>query len=123
MPYEVGAQVRLVRDVQVGGSGTAGRTGSPGPLFLAEGLRGVVTGSAPREAGGRAQDALAEFDRRVGGQRFDAHAAGLLGNLRDQILRQGAVDSGGAGAGTGYQVRFENGFVLHGLAEDFLARA
>ncbi|MFI8320545.1 hypothetical protein [Streptomyces sp. NPDC085529] len=123
MPYEVGAQVRLVRDVQVGGSDTTGRIGSPGPLFLAEGLRGVVTGSAPREARGTAQDALAEFDRRVGGQRFDAHAAGLLGNLREQILRQGAVDSGGAGAGTGYQVRFENGFVLHGLAEDCLARA
>ncbi|WP_031002198.1 hypothetical protein [Streptomyces sp. NRRL F-5727] len=122
MPYEVGAQVRLVRDVQVGGNDTAGRVGSPGPLFLAEGLRGVVTGSARVEPRGMAQDALAEFDRRVGGQRFDGHAAGLLGNLRDQIIRQGAVDSGGAGARIGYQVRFDNGFVLHGLDEDALAR-
>lgn len=123
MPYEVGAQVRLVKDVQVGGNDTAGRIGFPGPLFLAEGLRGVVTGSAQVEPRGMAQDALAEFDRRVGGRQYDVHAAGLLGHVREQIIRHGAVDSGGAGARIGYQVRFENGFVLHGLEEDWLTRA
>ncbi|MFE0337903.1 hypothetical protein [Streptomyces sp. NPDC058955] len=123
MPYEVGAQVRLVRDVQVGGTDTAGRIGLPGPLFLAEGLRGVVTGRAQVEARGMAQDALAEFDRQVGGQRYDAHTTGLLGHVREQIIRHGAVGSGGAGARVGYQVRFENGFVLHGLEEDSLSRA
>ncbi|MEU8925044.1 hypothetical protein AB0D10_29595 [Kitasatospora sp. NPDC048545] len=121
MPYEIGARVRLARDVQVTADGTAARGGLPGPLFLAEGLQGIVMGSAT-EAGGVAQDHLASFDRQVRGRQFDPFAAGLIENLRQQVVQHSAY-GGGAGARTTYRVRFENGFVLDGLDEDRLAGA
>ncbi|MFJ9445924.1 hypothetical protein ACIRRH_29315 [Kitasatospora sp. NPDC101235] len=121
MPYETGAKVRLTRDVQVTADGTAARTGFPGPLFLAEGLQGIVTGSA-KEAGGVAQDHLASFDQQIRGRQFDPFAAGLIENLRQQVIQHSGYD-GGAGARIRYKVRFENGFVLDGLEEDWLTGA
>ncbi|MFD7977348.1 hypothetical protein [Streptomyces sp. NPDC059071] len=121
MPYETGAKVRLTRDVQVTGNDAAAGAGGPGPLFLAEGLQGVVTGSA-RAAGGMAQDALASFDQQVGGQRFDGFTTALIGDLRQRLIQQGAFDAV-VGDRIGYRVRFENGFVLDGLQEDCLTRA
>ncbi|MEU6622640.1 hypothetical protein ABZ926_18005 [Streptomyces litmocidini] len=121
MPYETGAKVRLTRDVQVTADDTAARSGLPGPLFLAEGLRGVVTGAAERTGGG-VQDPLAAFDHEVRGVRFDPFAAGLIDDLRQRVIRHGA-SGGGAGGRIGYRVRFENGFVLDGLREDWLTGA
>ncbi|TYC66585.1 hypothetical protein EH183_42105 [Streptomyces sp. CB01881] len=122
MPYETGAKVKLTRDVQVTADDTAARIGLPGPLSLTEGLEGIVTGSAKEARGGMAQDALAAFDQQVRPGQFDAFTAGLLDNLRQQIIRHGAFDAG-AGARVRYTVRFENGFVLDGLEEDWLTRA
>ncbi|MEU6237532.1 hypothetical protein, partial [Kitasatospora sp. NPDC047058] len=52
MPYETGAKVKLTRDAQVTGVDTVARMGFPGPLFLAEGLTGTVTGvRRPRARG------------------------------------------------------------------------
>ncbi|MFE5559871.1 hypothetical protein [Streptomyces sp. NPDC056544] len=121
MPYETGAKVKLIRDVQLTANDTAARIGFPGPLCLAEGLEGIVTGSA-KEAGGVAQDGLAEFERRVRGVQFDGHTAGLIDSLRQQIIRHGGLDSG-VGAQIRYRVRFENGFVLGGLEEGWLTEA
>ncbi|MFI8460227.1 hypothetical protein [Kitasatospora sp. NPDC085464] len=121
MPYETGAKVKLTRDVQVTADGGAARGGSPGPLFLAEGLQGIVTGSA-KEAGGGAQGHLASFDQQIRGQQFDPFAASLIDNLRQRVIQHSAYD-GGAGARIRYRVRFENGFVLDGLEEEWLTGA
>ncbi|MCG6495510.1 hypothetical protein [Kitasatospora sp. A2-31] len=121
MPYEPGAKVKLTRDTQVTGDGTAGRAGLPGPLFLAQGLEGVVTGVAAG-AGGAAEAALAAFDQQIGGARFDGFTTHLLDNLRQQVIGNGA-SAAGAGSRTRYRVRFVNGFVLDGLEEDWLAGA
>ncbi|MFJ7068146.1 hypothetical protein [Streptomyces sp. NPDC101115] len=121
MPYETGAKVRLTRDVQVTGNTAAAGTSGPGPLYLAEGLQGVVTGSA-RGAGGPAQEALASFDQQLGANRFDSFTTAMLDDLRQRLIRQGAFDSV-VGDRVGYRVRFENGFVLDGLQEDWLTRA
>ncbi|MFG2874520.1 transposase [Streptomyces sp. NPDC048337] len=121
MPYETGAKVKLTRDVQVTANDTAARIGCPGPLCLAEGLEGIVTGSA-KEAGGAAQDGLAEFERRIRGVQFDGFTAGVLDNLRQQIIQHGGIDAG-VGAQIRYRVRFENGFVLGGLEEGWLTEA
>ncbi|MER7755191.1 hypothetical protein [Kitasatospora sp. NPDC097643] len=121
MPYETGARVRLTRDVQLTADDAAARTGLPGPLFLAEGLSGVVTGSA-MEAGGPAQDGLAAFDQQIRGGRYDSFTNSLIDNLRQQVVRHSAYDAG-AGARIRYRVRFENGFVLAGLEEDWLTGA
>ncbi|MGW4892900.1 hypothetical protein ACWEQL_11675 [Kitasatospora sp. NPDC004240] len=118
MPYEIGAKVRLTRDVQVTADGTAARLDVPGPLFLAQGLTGVVTGSA-KEAGGASQDMLASFEQQIRGARFDSFTAGLMDDIRQRIIAAGA-SAPGAGARIGYRVRFENGFVLDGLEEGWL---
>ncbi|MGV4986684.1 hypothetical protein ACVB8X_12620 [Streptomyces sp. NRAIS4] len=121
MPYEAGTRVMLTRDVQVTADDTATRGGVPGPLFLAEGLAGTVMGSTTE--GGRAgQDYLASFDQQIRGHRFDAFAASLIDDLRQNVARAGAVNAG-AGARTTYRVRFDNGSVLDGLEEGWLARA
>ncbi|MFD9410127.1 hypothetical protein ACFWBN_24375 [Streptomyces sp. NPDC059989] len=122
MPYETGAKVKLTRDVQLTANDTAARIGFPGPLCLAEGLEGIVTGSAKEAGGGMAQDGLAEFERRVRGVQFDGHTAGIIDNLRQQIIRHGGLDAG-VGAQIRYRVRFENGFVLGGLEEGWLTEA
>ncbi|MEU9048251.1 MULTISPECIES: hypothetical protein [unclassified Kitasatospora] len=121
MPYETGAKVKLTRDTQVTSGDPAARTGVPGPLFLAEGLGGVVTG-VTKEAGGVAQDHLASFDQQIRGTRLDGFAAHLVEDLRQQVIRHGAFD-GAVGARIRYRVRFENGFVLDGLEEDWLTKA
>ncbi|MGW0771706.1 hypothetical protein [Streptomyces sp. NPDC002676] len=121
MPYEAGTRVMLTRDVQVTADDTATRGGVPGPLFLAEGLAGTVMGSTT-EAGRAGQDYLASFDQQIRGHRFDAFAASLIDDLRQNVARVGAVNAG-AGARTTYRVRFDNGFVLDGLEEGWLARA
>ncbi|MFE6848950.1 hypothetical protein [Streptomyces sp. NPDC057686] len=121
MPYETGARVKLTKDVQVTANETAARIGFPGPLCLAEGLEGIVTGSA-KEAGGVAQDGLAEFERQIRGVQFDGFTADLIDNLRQQIIQHGGFGAG-VGAQIRYRVRFENGFVLGGLEEDWLTRA
>ncbi|MFJ6385129.1 hypothetical protein ACIQI7_34635 [Kitasatospora sp. NPDC092039] len=117
MPYETGATVRLTREVQVTEKGTAGL---PGPLFLGEGLMGIVTGSA-QEASTAASEHVALFDEQVRGFQFDASASYLINDLRQKVIR---ASGGGAGSGTQtlYRVRFENGFVLDGLEEGWLAR-
>ncbi|MFD4659538.1 hypothetical protein ACFWP2_28375 [Kitasatospora sp. NPDC058444] len=120
MPYEIGAKVKLTRDVQVATGGAAAGTGSPGPLSLAGGLTGIVTGSA-QEAGHVSPDALASFDQQTRGVRLDAFTAGLIGDLRQRIVEAGAFGPGGGG--TRYKVRFENGFVLDGLEEGLLTGA
>ncbi|KQV15681.1 MULTISPECIES: hypothetical protein [unclassified Kitasatospora] len=120
MPYEIGARVKLTRDVQVTTDGAAVRTGHPGPLFLAEGLAGIVTGSA-KEAGG-AQDHLASFEQAIRGSQFDGFTTHLIEDLRQRVIRQGGSGTG-VGAQVRYRVRFENGFVLDGLDGDWLTEA
>ncbi|MEU1287647.1 hypothetical protein [Kitasatospora sp. NPDC005856] len=122
MPYEIGAKVKLTRDVQVTAGGTGAGTGFPGSLSLAGGLAGIVTGSTP-EAGGVSSDMLASFDRQTRGVRLDAFAAGLLDDARQRLIGQGAFGAGAGGGGTRYRVRFENGFVLDGLEEGVLTEA
>ncbi|GAA2810120.1 hypothetical protein RMN57_07305 [Kitasatospora sp. CM 4170] len=123
MPYQPGAKVKLTRDTQVTGDGPAGRPGLPGPLFLAQGLEGIVTGVA-EGPGGVAEAALASFDQQIGGARFDAFTTHMLENLRQQVIGNGAFAAGaGSGARTRYRVQFVNGFVLDGLEEDWLAGA
>ncbi|RKT09756.1 hypothetical protein BX285_6860 [Streptomyces sp. 1114.5] len=121
MPYEIGAKVKLTRDVQVTADDTAARSGLPGPLSLAAGLAGIVSGSA-QEAGGAATNWVAAFDREVRPGQLQGFAAGLVQNLRQQVVAQGGHD-GGVGARIRYRVRFENGFVLDGIEEDWLAGA
>ncbi|MEV7021790.1 hypothetical protein [Kitasatospora sp. NPDC093558] len=116
MAYETGARVRLTRDFQVTAAGSV-----PGPLCLAEGLAGIVVGST-KEAGGVDQDRLASFDQQMRGYRFDGFAASLVEDLRQKVTRLGAFDAG-AGGRTTYRVRFDNGFVLGGLEEDWLTGA
>ncbi|MFE5791850.1 hypothetical protein ACFQ8C_04645 [Streptomyces sp. NPDC056503] len=129
MPYETGAMVRLTRDVQVTPDGAAARGGLPGPLFLAEGLEGLVTNVAKEAGGGSTavQAGLAEFDRIVGNSRFTGFTAHMVDDLRQRMVQQVGYGSGAAGAGGGtrvaYRVRFVNGFVLDGLEEDSLTRA
>ncbi|MEE1788606.1 hypothetical protein PUR71_37750 [Streptomyces sp. SP17BM10] len=120
MPYEAGTRIRLTREAQVTAGDSATRGGVPGPLFLAEGLAGTVMGSTTE--GGRGQDHLASFDQHVRGHRFDAFAASLIDDLRQNVARLGAFDAG-AGARTTYRVRFDNGFVLDGLEEGWLTQA
>ncbi|XIE77171.1 hypothetical protein AB6O49_00315 [Streptomyces sp. SBR177] len=119
MSYEIGARVRLVKDVQVTDGDPAAGTGLPGPLFLAEGLQGVVT-AAVREAGGSGPDHLAMFEEQIRGVRLDGHASALIDGLRQQIVQSGRSGAGG-GVRFRYGVRFENGFVLHGVEEDWLS--
>ncbi|MFJ2864025.1 hypothetical protein [Kitasatospora sp. NPDC087314] len=121
MPYEAGTRVRLTRDAQVTTGDTVTRGGVPGPLFLAEGLAGTVMGSTT-EVGRAGQDHLASFDQQVRGHRFDAFAASLIDDLRQNVARLGAFDAG-ASARTTYRVRFDNGFVLDGLEEGWLTQA
>ncbi|MGW3040612.1 hypothetical protein ACWC9T_11315 [Kitasatospora sp. NPDC001159] len=121
MPYEIGAKVRLTRDVQVTADGTAAGIGFPGPLFLAGGLAGIVTGSA-MEAGGVSQDMLASFDQQIRDSRLQGFAADLVEDLRQRVIGPGAFDAG-AGAQIRYRVRFENGFVLGGIEEAWLTGA
>ncbi|GHG26870.1 hypothetical protein ACFFSH_12740 [Streptomyces filamentosus] len=117
MPYETGAQVRLTEDVPITQGG--GGAGFAGPLFLAEGLRGVVLGSA-REEGGVLGEKLAEFDSQFRSGRFPGHVAALMDDLRRQMVMYGA-HAGGGEVRTTYRVRFENGFVLAGVEEGFLS--
>ncbi|MFF4011769.1 hypothetical protein [Streptomyces sp. NPDC001717] len=121
MPYETGAKVKLTRDVQVTANDTPGRIGFAGPLYLAEGLAGIVTDSAT-EAGGAAQAGLAEFERQIRGAQFDGFTTGVIDNLRQRIIQHGGLDTG-VGAQIKYRVRFENGFVLGGLEEGWLTEA
>ncbi|KRA80243.1 hypothetical protein ASE09_19290 [Streptomyces sp. Root66D1] len=121
MPYETGAKVKLTRDVQITASGMAAGAGAPGPLFLAEGLDGVVAGSA-KARGGMFQDDIAAFEKQVRDGRFHGYGTGLVEQIREQLARHGAYDAG-AGTGIAYRVRFANGFVLDGLDEDALTRA
>ncbi|GAB7188503.1 hypothetical protein ATKI12_8334 [Kitasatospora sp. Ki12] len=121
MPYAIGAKVKLTRDAQVTSDAAAAGLGLPGPLFLAEGLEGVVTGSA-QEAGGMAQEYLAAFDQQVGPGQFTGHTALLIDGLRQQVIRHGAALPGGS-ARVRYRVRFENGFVLGGVEENWLTGA
>ncbi|MFI1106304.1 hypothetical protein [Streptomyces melanogenes] len=121
MPYETGARVKLAKDVQVTTTDTAFRIGFPGPLFLAEGLGGIVTGSA-KEAGGFAQEQAALLDEQIRIARLTSNAASLIEQIRQQVFGPGAYDAG-AGARIRYRVRFENGFVLDGLDEDSLTKA
>ncbi|BFV60439.1 hypothetical protein KCMC57_up55430 [Kitasatospora sp. CMC57] len=101
MAYASGARVRLTRDVQVTGDDTAARTGRPGPLFLAEGLAGVVTGST-KEAGGVPQDNLASFEQAARGGQFDSFTAGLIDDLHQRVIRMGVSDPESAlGSDTG----------------------
>lgn len=122
MSYETGAKVKLTRDVQVTGDGAAARTGFPGPLFLAGGLEGVVTVVTREGAGGGLQDELAAFEKRIRDGQFQGFAAHLVEDLRQQLIRHGAFDTV-AGTRIRYGVRFENGFVLHGLEADVLTEA
>ncbi|GGY57665.1 hypothetical protein [Streptomyces omiyaensis] len=121
MPYETGARVKLIRDVQITGGVPATGGGSAGPLFLGAGATGVVAGAA-EAAGGAVEGALADFDRRFAAGRFDGHTTGLMEGIRRQIVSLGATVPG-AGGGIRYRVRFENGFVLDGIEEDALAPA
>ncbi|MEW2416388.1 hypothetical protein AB0953_22055 [Streptomyces sp. NPDC046866] len=122
MPYETGAKVKLTREVQVTSDGTAAGAGFAGPLFLAEGLEGIVTGSAG-EAGGFAREHEV-LDQQIREGRLKGFTADLVEQLRQQVVGQ-ALYGTGAGVGTGirYRVRFENGFVLDGLGEDCLTAA
>lgn len=122
MPYEIGAKVRLTRDVQVTPDGMAAGMGLPGPLFLAEGLAGVVTGSA-KEAGGVSPDMLAGFEQQLRDGRFGSHTPGLLDDLRQRVVGMALGTGAGVGTQTRYKVRFENGFVLGGLEEGWLTGA
>ncbi|MER5350214.1 hypothetical protein ABT093_07770 [Kitasatospora sp. NPDC002551] len=122
MPYEIGAKVKLTRDVQITPGGTTAGTGLPGPLSLAAGLTGTVTASA-REAGGASQDYLASFDQQLRGSRLDPFTAGLVADLRQRVID---ATTSAPGAGTGqirYTVRFDNGFALGGLDEAWLTPA
>ncbi|OAR25245.1 hypothetical protein A8W25_06240 [Streptomyces sp. ERV7] len=121
MPYETGATVKLARDVQVSANDTAVRVGFPGPLFLAEGLEGIVTG-ATKEATGFAQQQAALLDQQIRAALLAGFAADLVDQLRRQIIGHGAYDAG-VGAQITYKVRFANGFVLDGLGEDWLTEA
>ncbi|MFC5663966.1 hypothetical protein ACFP3U_13345 [Kitasatospora misakiensis] len=128
MAYDTGARVRLTRDVQVTGHGTAGGAGGPGPLFLGGGLAGTVTGVGTQAGGGGGRDYVAEFDQQVRGVPLTGFAAGLVDDLRQKVVRAQAAGAGGgvgpgAGTRTVYRVRFENGFVLDGLEEDALTPA
>ncbi|MFD0279248.1 hypothetical protein ACFVHB_35875 [Kitasatospora sp. NPDC127111] len=121
MPYEIGAKVRLTRDVQLTADGTAAAIGLPGPLFLAGGLTGIVTDAA-KETGGVTQDMLAGVEQQIRAARLDPFSAGLLEDLRQRFIGPGAFDAG-VGARITYKVRFENGFVLGGLEEAWLTEA
>ncbi|MFF2350626.1 hypothetical protein ACFVVL_12660 [Kitasatospora sp. NPDC058115] len=118
MPYDTGARVKLTREVQLTAHGTATAGGFPGALFLAEGLTGVVI-EVGKGVGGVAQDHLAAFDHQVRGSHLSGFAAGLVDDLRQQVIRMSAHGPG-AGARSTYKVRFDNGFVLDGLDEDRL---
>lgn len=125
MPYATGTKVKLAKDVQVTANDTAVRIGLPGPLFLAEGLKGVVAGST-QDTGGVAQNALARFDEQLRGVQLQGFAADLVGNLRQQVVQYEAANTGpstGGGTRTRYRVRFENGFVLDGIEEGWLTEA
>ncbi|MFF8770641.1 hypothetical protein [Kitasatospora sp. NPDC015120] len=119
MPYDTGSRVRLTREVQVTAHGTAAGGGFSGALFLAEGLAGIVTGVTQGSAGA-AQDHLAAFDQQLRGGQLPSFAAGLVDDLRQQVVRM-SLHGTAAGARTTYKVQFANGFVLDGLEEDWLA--
>ncbi|MFF2774171.1 hypothetical protein ACFVU3_04610 [Streptomyces sp. NPDC058052] len=121
MLYGTGARVRLTRDVQVTGDDMAARPGVAGPLFLVEGLTGVVM-KAAEGLGGALGAGLAEFEQRIRDGQFQGPAADMVEGLREQLVRQGAY---GAAMGTRvrYKVRFDNGFVLDGIEEGWLTEA
>ncbi|MFD8416159.1 hypothetical protein ACFV2Q_31175 [Streptomyces sp. NPDC059650] len=121
MPYEIGAKVRLTRDVQITANDAPVRIGFPGPLFLGEGLEGIVTG-AGQAASSFAQEQVAMFDQQIRQVQLTGFAASLVEQFRQQVVGHGSYDAG-VGSQTRYKVRFENGFVLDGLGEDGLTRA
>ncbi|WP_329395103.1 hypothetical protein [Streptomyces melanogenes] len=120
MPYETGAKVKLTRDVQVAANDAGARGGYPA-LFLAEGLVGIVTGAA-KETGGFAQEQAALLEQQIRTGQFSGYAASMLEQFRQQIIGPGAYGAG-VGSQIRYRVRFENGFVLDGLGEDWLTQA
>ncbi|MFF7454450.1 hypothetical protein [Kitasatospora sp. NPDC008115] len=113
--------MRLTREVQVTAHGAAAGGGFPGALFLAEGLTGIVTAVSQGSAGAY-QDHLAAFEQQVRGSHLSGFAAGMVDDLRQQVIRM-SLQGTGAGARTTYKVRFDNGFVLDALEEDWLAAA
>ncbi|MDY0816195.1 hypothetical protein [Kitasatospora purpeofusca] len=119
MPYEIGAKVKLTRDVAVTADGRAAGPGSPGALSLATGLTGTVTGAA-QDSGSAAEALRASFEEQLRGARLDSFAAGLVDGLRQRVI---AATAPGTGTGTGYRVRFDNGFILDGLDESSLTPA
>ncbi|WP_328953449.1 hypothetical protein [Kitasatospora purpeofusca] len=121
MPYAIGARVKLTRDVPVTADGRTAGTGSPGPLSLATGLTGTVTGAA-QDSGGTADALRASFDEQLRGARLDSFAAGLVDDLRQRVIAATAPGTG-TGTGTSYRVRFDNGFILDGLDESSLTPA
>ncbi|WP_030396187.1 hypothetical protein [Kitasatospora purpeofusca] len=124
MSYAIGARVKLTRDVPVTADGRAAGLGAPGPLSLAGGLVGTVTGAGPASAGttGTADALRASFEEQVRGARLDSFATALVDDLRQRVI---AATGPGAGfaPGTGYRVRFDNGFILDGLDESALTPA
>ncbi|MFB8238719.1 hypothetical protein ACFC58_19410 [Kitasatospora purpeofusca] len=123
MPYPIGAKVKLTRDVPVTADGRAAGIGFPGPLSLATGLTGTVTGAGQASTG--TADALrASFEEQLRGARLDSFATALVDDLRQRVIAATAPGAGpGAGTGTSYRVRFDNGFVLDGLDESALTPA
>ncbi|MER7706695.1 hypothetical protein ABTX81_27840 [Kitasatospora sp. NPDC097605] len=121
MPYDTGARVKLTRDVPVTAVGAVTTGGFPGALYLAEGLAGVVTG-VTKGGGGTAEDMLASFDQQIRDSHLPGFSAALVDDLRQQFIQRGAFATG-IGTPTRYKVRFENGFVLDGLEENWLAAA
>lgn len=120
MPYETGAKVKLTRDVQVAANDAGARGGYPA-LFPAEGLVGIITGAA-KETGGFAQEQAALLEQQIRTGQFSGYA--VLEQLRQQIIGPAAYGAGvGVGSQVRYRVRFENGFVLDGLGEDWLTQA
>ncbi|CAN3984671.1 hypothetical protein [Kitasatospora purpeofusca] len=135
MSYAIGARVKLTRDVPVTADGRASGLGATGPLSLAGGLAGTVTGAGQASAGtagttGTADALRASFEEQVRGARLDSFATALVDDLRQRVIAATGPGTGfGVGAGTapgtgtGYRVRFDNGFILDGLDESALAPA
>nr|BEK70075.1 hypothetical protein KPHV_73020 [Kitasatospora purpeofusca] len=132
MSYAIGARVKLTRDVPVTADGRAAGLGATGPLSLAGGLAGTVTGADQASAGttGTADALRASFEEQVRGARLDSFATALVDDLRQRVIAATGPGTGfGAGAGTapgtgtGYRVHFDNGFILDGLDESALAPA
>ncbi|MEK2494847.1 hypothetical protein WN990_35420 [Kitasatospora purpeofusca] len=133
MSYAIGARVKLTRDVPVTADGRAAGPGATGPLSLAGGLAGTVTGASAGQSSagttGTTADALrAGFEEQVRGARLDSFASALVDDLRQRVIAATGPGTGfGAGTAPGtstsYRVRFDNGFVLDGLDESALTPA